>query len=311
MVMNSPRPTFLTSKKERKEGRNFYLLDRYLDIWKGLFKWEGLPEEVPEGFIEECLFTVGGVGCKRVPSLSDDPLFLPAAASLFDWYGNPIEWVPSFGWYTVSQGLNVPIMEESNTPALVMGEPMQLKIEPYTQLMESALKVLDQNIIALAQPVIVEGVPGGELGTVTMLDNVLNVNRAIAAVQGSAIPIKVHNLEAQDHTQNLISTIRALDSEILAIMGVSNPGAEKASGITTVETTSQQEELNLRLDWELGRRKQFCDKVNKEYGLSISVRYGDGVIDGKNAGTDGDINNGIGAANKADAGRQPGTEAQS
>ena len=52
------RPTFRTSKGERRGGASETidtsgLVQIYRDIARGRFKWSGLPEDMPEGYIED------------------------------------------------------------------------------------------------------------------------------------------------------------------------------------------------------------------------------------------------------------------
>ena len=67
------RPTFRTSKGERRGGASETidtsgLVQIYRDIARGRFKWSGLPEDMPEGYIEDtALFYNAGVSMKSTP----------------------------------------------------------------------------------------------------------------------------------------------------------------------------------------------------------------------------------------------------
>lgn len=76
---------------------------------------------------------------------------------------------------------------------------------------------------------------------------------------------KVLDLGGKDHTQNLISTINALDCEILARMGIKSAGTEKASGVTTEETVSITQELSLQNRADLMLRQEWIEKVRDRF----------------------------------------------
>ena len=69
----------------------------------------------------------------------------------------------------------------------------------------------------------------------------------------------VLDLGGKDHTQNLISTINALDCEILARMGIKSAGTEKASGVTSEETLSITQELQLINQYDYELRKKWTE----------------------------------------------------
>ena len=91
------RPTFRTSKGERRGGASETidtsgLVQIYRDIARGRFIWEGLPEDMPDGFIEDtALFYNAGVSMK---STSMGPVVLPAKPVSLTVYGTPYSWVP-------------------------------------------------------------------------------------------------------------------------------------------------------------------------------------------------------------------------
>ena len=98
------------------------------------------------------------------------------------------------------------------------------------------------------------------------------------------------DLGGKDHTQNLISTINALDCEILARMGIKSAGTEKASGVTSEETLSITQELQLinQQDYELRKRWSELPQIKKRFpklevmpapGLQVMEYAGTGNTD--------------------------------
>jgi len=66
---------------------------------------------------------------------------------------------------------------------------------------------------------------------------------------------------------------------VLSLLGVDNTNTEKRERMLTNEIESNDEEIMLMRRSRLFNRKQFCDAVNKRFGLSIDVRYWAGESD--------------------------------
>ena len=90
------KPTFRTSKGERRGAVETIdtsgLVQIYRDIARGRFRWSGLPEDMPEGYIEDtALFYNAGVSMKDTDM---GPVVLPAKPSGLTIYGTPYTWLP-------------------------------------------------------------------------------------------------------------------------------------------------------------------------------------------------------------------------
>lgn len=79
-------------------------------------------------------------------------------------------------------------------------------------------------------------------------------------------------MNGQDHTQNLITTINALDAEILSIMGIPGIGTAKTSGITPEESSAISTEMKLILEHGLEIRRKAAAYLNENAGLDLSVK---------------------------------------
>jgi hypothetical protein len=262
------RPLFLNTKGERKLSTFLYdPLERYRIIAKGVYEWSGFPEDVPEGFIEEALFDYGCVGAKDVTGLG--LCIFPASALTKSIYGQPLSWIPTGTYNFANSSL---IMNPSDNPVLDLGVPMAEKIEMFAGIMKSSLISLQQNVIALRQPIALDGVVGNGVEALILSSELESGEMYIPVIDSDKLGIKVIELGAVDHTQALIATFNAMDSEILSIMGIKNVGTEKASGITTEETLSISQELNVVSDFGLKKRLEWCNKINSILGTSFNVK---------------------------------------
>lgn len=261
------RPLFLLSKGERNREEDgivdtYDILLHYAEKYSDRFIWEGTPRDMPRGFIEKALFWIGGVGpCKAY----GEEQISAGRFVLKGMYGEAVTWMP-----VPPEGTILPpdLMEEHDgreEPLLQVAIPMSWRIEPLCALMAQAYKCLASSIQGMKQPVIMEGVAGGELNVVETGDRLRKGDLQIYTLDRTSMNAKVLDLGGKDHTQNLISTINALDCEILARMGIKSAGTEKASGVTTEETVSITQELSLANRADLMLREAWVDKVRDRF----------------------------------------------
>ena len=277
-MSRTAKPMFMTTKGQRNQQEDGiytgHIIDHYRAIAGGTYRYTGTPEDMPEGFIEDtALFFAPGVGCKKVKSLGT--VILPIQASTLNVYGRPYDWIamPLNGMVPIAADSE--LLAASNDPSLWLGVPTRDLIQPYIDIMSNALMTLNTNIDGLNEPIMVSGMPGAELGTLVLSDKLKGKDRIIHTT-GNAYKAEVLDLKAQDHTQNLISTIDWCDARILEIMAASN-GVEKTSGVSTMETVSGVQSVLQQLQIGLEKRKAWVDAVNDRFKMSMTVEFGDGV----------------------------------
>ena len=275
-MTRSNRPSFLLTASERKELDNVIdttdIMRHYRNILRGSSTWEGLPDDMPTGYIEStALWYAGGFALKRVKGMGIGGF--PANPVTVDIYGQPYTWLPSvINGVSAYKKTDTAIYTESDTPVLWIGTPLRDQIKPYVQLMERTLKTLGQNLTALGHPVIISGNPSGQagdnIGALLLKSDLDDGAMYIPTVTGLNGALEALDLHATDNTQNLISTLSACDARILEILNTSN-GIEKSSGITTEET----ETGSMPLEYAQGGYDELCDvwaeKVNAKLGLNI------------------------------------------
>ena len=237
------KPTFRTSKGERRGAVETIdtsgLVQIYRDIARGRFIWEGLPDDMPDGYIEDtALFFNAGVSIKDTGM---GPVVLPAKPVGLTVYGTPYTWVPGNVPGVMGFESDPELFAESDNPVLWMSASVMDRIQPYLDVMARCLKVLNTNIGALSTPILISGRPdAGECGNLTgvlLKSDLLNGESFIPVVRGDGMPLDVLDLKVTDHSQNLISCMEAMHSKILEVMQ-SGDGVAKSSGITVEETVN-------------------------------------------------------------------------
>ena len=250
------RPSFILTKGERRDGEGLILPEdlilHYAEIYSSRFQWKGTPEDMPPGFIEKSLFYTGGLG--PVKAFGSEQL-IAASPVLLGIYAQPVTWEP-----VPAGGSNIPdsIMrqyKQDSDPSLYC-TAMESQIRELCILMADTYNCLRQTVFSMAQPVVVQGTVGGEINIRQTERSLYGRKLSVPTLDRTGMQASVLDLGGKDHTQNLISTINALDCEILARMGIKSAGTEKASGVTSEETLSITQELQLinQYDYEIRQR---------------------------------------------------------
>lgn len=298
------RPSFLMSKGERRETEGLILpedlLLHYAEIYASRFQWKGTPKDMPIGFIEKALFWTGGAAPVR--AFGENQL-IASVPVLLGLYGQPVTWEPVPAGGSIIPPNIMKQYKQDKEPCLYC-IPMAEQIRELCVLMADTYNCLRQTITSMKQPVILQGAVGGEINIRDTGDDLRLGKLMIPTLDKTSMMASVLDLGGKDHTQNLISTINALDCEILARMGIKSAGTEKASGVTSEETLSITQELQLinQQDYELRRRWSELPQIRERFpdlevlpsvGLQV-MEYGEGDSDDKEGtsvsseGDDGD-----------------------
>ena len=253
------RPSFLLSKGERKGVEGLILpediLLHYSEVYASRFMWEGTPKDMPQGFIERALFWTGGIAPAR--AFGEEQL-IAAYPVMLGIYAQPITWEPIPAGGSIIPPQLMREYKQSREP-MMFCMPMADQIRDLCILMADAYNCMKQTLFSMSQPIAVQGVVGGEINVMEAEQTLLGRKLLVPTLDKTAMQASVIDLGGKDHTQNLISTINALDCEILARMGIKSAGTEKASGVTSEETLSITQELQLINKFDYDLRVKWCD----------------------------------------------------
>lgn len=274
--MSSDKPTFITTKAERNALNDAIDTDmveeRYRQLCCGRYEWSGLPDDVPQDFIETCLFYYGQCSARMVPGFGI--CIFASTTQDQDIYGRPHRWLPA-GIKGIQQ---VPSMYTSSTnPVLYQGRPTIEIIHHWLELQKQAIRSLNQNLVAMSQPVLIEGLAGGSDLNGKMLAIDFKSGRTFLPVvekSVSGMGVEVLDLHANDYTSNLYATIRNMHDEICDQIAVMN-GNVKTSGTNPIEQLADSQSVNMNMDKGLQLRKDWCRKINAVLGTNFDVKKSD------------------------------------
>ena len=253
------RPSFIMSKAQRREGDGLILpedlLLHYAEVYASRFVWKGTPKDMPQGFIEKALFFTGGIAPAK--AFGEEQL-IASVPVLLGIYAQPVTWEPVPAGGSIIPPQLMREHKQDKEPSLYC-LPLSEQIIELCQLMADTYNCLRQTITGMKQPVILQGAVGGELNIKDTGDDLRLGKLMIPTLDKTGMQASVLDLGGKDHTQNLISTINALDCEILARMGIKSAGTEKASGVTSEETLSITQELQLINQYDYELRKKWTE----------------------------------------------------
>ena len=266
-----PRPLSVLSKGERNllstldtDG----LLMHYEDTFASRISWRNGPDGMDPSWPERMIFRYGLLGEAEAFGA---PQLCGGSVGLKGIYSQPLNWFPK------CDGVNIPEgwMSAHEGPTVYYPFIMRDEIEPLCELMAEAFRCLRQNIKGMAQPIVIQGTIGAELNVKEAGEAIEGYRPVIYTLDRTSTEAKTLDLGGQDHTESLIKTINDLDCEILARMGIKSAGTEKASGVTAEETLSITQELRLRIETDLEKRRLFCEAVAEYFpGLEAVPRPG-------------------------------------
>ena len=270
--MSMTRPAFILTKSDRK---NLYgkitaedILCHYANVYATRFSWKGFPSDVPIDYVEKQIFYMGRLG-----AINDGIKEVPIAQRgiYFGIHGTPLSWQA-----VAVQSAKIPknFYDEkltSERPLLNQGSVAD-DIYDLCQLMQRTYTTLNSCLTSMQQPIVIQGVQGGEQNIKSQLESLEKGEKFIPVLDKGIMNAEVLDLGGKDNTQNLISTINQLDCEILQRIGIKSQGTEKASGVTTEETLSISQELKLILDYDLRLRREWLELPQiREFFPNVSV----------------------------------------
>lgn len=276
----SDKPLFLNTRSQRiKAEQEQELLpydDRiahYADVFATRFEYT-LPAgySLPPDYIEKQIYFNNGVG---LVDYEGEKQIIAGSSVLRDPWGRTLTWLPRVAsWACNDLGKPTELLKtrsQAEDPFFDYKKPAYVEIEDFCVLQSRQYNTLNQCLFAMSQPLIVEAVAGGELNAVARRDDLARGTPELLQFEGRSNGAKVLDLQGKDYTQNLISTINALDCEVLSVFGINSTGTAKTSGITTEESVAIRQELALILRRDLDLRQKMC-KYFSQNGFEISVK---------------------------------------
>lgn len=236
---------------------------------RSLYKWEGLPNEINEKWIEKYLFLNG-----ECMFFKDDILgFMVAKCSEsgLNFYDEPINLMPTATNYS-----NPKFYKNGDDAVLICNNDLRIatkhKIELFALRLAEITRAIDVNINAHKTPILLtcsekqrltlKNVYAQYTGNEPVIygDKSLDFN-SINAIKTDA-PVVFDKLQIQKH---------AIWNELMTFLGVNNANMDKRERLVDDEVQANNQQVSIFGDTMLKARQDACDKINKIFGLNIKV----------------------------------------
>lgn len=251
----------------------------YKNIACSVFKWTGMPKDIPPLYPETWLFQ-NGMAC-MIKLAEDDYAVLPVAygSVKLNVYGLPMEWrAYAVGSSVQAQEIRNKVLNESNS-VLIWNDyerrPTYPFIEYLVKKMVNVDATTDCNINAQKMPYAVKCNKNNELTAKNIMKMILDGENVIFKDEFDNTSIEIFNLNVPFVADKLMDVYLEYHNRILTFLGIDNLPVEKQERLLTGETEANDEALYLVREARLKMRKDACEKMNKLWGLNIGVEYND------------------------------------
>jgi hypothetical protein len=268
-----------------------YWMHRLRSVALSSFEWTGLPEEIDPRFIELCLLDWGLGGMFNMSDSGGMDMWAFAQTTpinRLNLYFNPntVRFIPANGgvgwtrqayfWLSIVTGQL--IMNPPN--AIVLYDNLnRVSIIPVLELFARRLSNIDRtvdiNINAQKTPYIIEVPEESRRDAINLYKMIAGNEPYIIGNKGmlQMEHLQVLSLQAPYVADKLMVDQVKIWNLALTMLGVKNANTEKRERMLTGEAAANDEDILLMRRSRLRTREEFCEKVNKFFGLDISVRY--------------------------------------
>ena len=269
--------------KTQKERERFetgeVLLANYKNIACSVFKWTGLPDDIPPMYPETWLFQ-NGMAC--MVKLADDfYAILPVAygSVKLNVYGLPMEWrAYAVGASPQAQAIRNKVLNEDNS-VLIWNDYERRPTYPFIDyLVKKMINVdatTDCNVNAQKTPYIVYCNSNNLLTAKGLAKTIQDGEEIVFRDQFDNVGVDVLKTDAPFVADKLMDCYLEYHNRILSYLGIDNLPVEKQERLLTGEAEANDQALYLVREARLKMRKKACEKINKLWGLNVEVEYDD------------------------------------
>ena len=243
------------------------LYDKYRMISINAFKWNGLPEGIEERYVESCLFDYG----KAIFFKDSDMSFMCLQAQ--DGYGRNVYNEP-LTYRAI--GINYNKEYDRDDCVLVENNKMRLATDPfimfYINKLTEAERTMDVNVKANKTPYVF-AVDDKDVLTFKRIFQQIDGNvPAIYADRGLNLDsIAVLQTGVKFLCNDLMDYKKSVENELLTFLGENNLPTDKKERLITDEANSNNQLIKSFSELQLEARQRAVEKINKKYGLNITV----------------------------------------
>lgn len=251
------------------------IYDKFKLLAISAYEWEGLPDGIEGKHIEKILFDHGKAIFFRDPDMSFMCLEAQDGPHV-NVYGMPLAyWASGFNYYKLYDVEDCVIIENNELRRCTHDFVVH-----YVNKLTEAERTMDVNVKACKTPYIISCDD----------KSVLTFKNIFAQVDGNAPAIfadrslnldslNVLKTDAKFLCNELMDYKKTVENEFLTFLGFNNSPIDKKERTNVPEVTSNNQLIQSFAEMGLVAREAACKAINEKYGLTVSVRRREEVVD--------------------------------
>lgn len=251
------------------------LYDKYKLLATSAFEWQGLPEGIEARHIENYLFMFGKAIFFRDPHMSYMCLEAQDAHG-FNVYGEPLSYLATGNGYHKFYDADDCVIIPNN----LYRHSTHDFVMHYVNKLYEAERTMDVNVKSNKTPFII----------VCDDKNVLTFKQLYSKIDGNEPVVfgdKGLNFDAVQVLQTGVPFIcnelmdykKTVENELLTFLGFNNVAIDKKERVNVSETNSNNAIIESFADLQLTAREEACQAINELYGLNVSVKRREVMMD--------------------------------
>ena len=243
-----------------------YYKERLINLALAQFEWQNLPETCDRDYFERCLLFKSKAAWYK-PKDTDFILSTGfMTRKMFNAYGYPTAiYGVDFNGHNIETDDWEIIFDNKTRVNLIP------KIELYASLLAEIHSTLRTNLYHQRNPYVVPMTRNEQLTYETFYSEVDEFSPYIPVKKNFDIEsIKTLDLKTPYIGNDLYDTLKSIWAEALGMLGITAETTKKERLIQDEIMIDRQEDI-ISLNARLANRVEFCNKVNKRWGLDVSV----------------------------------------
>lgn len=277
-----------SSRQANFENNKAYIMwfNRLYNVVLNLYKYSGMPDEIDIRFYERMLIENGGVFFTK-EDVVDRYIALPGNMNgKFDIYGNPTRmtiYSPYTSYTAVRENnINGIYVFNNYTRTTVLDV-----IDYYAFLLSDITRTIQVNSSWQKTPALIR----------TTKDKELSVKNALLQIQGNEKCIVadkemyedslfVDNIDVPYVGDKMMVLKRQILNEFYTWFGIENNDSDKKERLVSMEVHGNDGAIEMSRNTMLDARREGLDRINRMYGLDISVEFNSDMNTFINGGID-------------------------
>lgn len=271
----SRKKKWQSAELNSRQYRHYYDLLKMLAC--SVYKWEGLPPEIDERFLELTLFQTALAVFFNDPEFNAFFALRGSPSGQLNVYNNPTRYMVygANGRFHRNLAANecVPIW------ANYLRQPMHNTIDLYARKLTDIDRTMDVNLAAQKTPVLITCTEEQRLTMLNLYkqydgnEPVIFGYKIIDQAAAGGQPIQAIQTGAPYIVTDLLTDKARIWAEIMTYLGINNANQDKKERLVADEVSANDDQIQMCRLMNLNARRQACDQINRKYGLNVSVNY--------------------------------------